>query len=389
MLAAGCGPVGGPDGRVSAMARSEAPLVSKPGFVAVDHVERKKELERVGYLKPRCGGASRPVKTEIMPEISYGTDARYNPVSAYLRVAGAACFAGESDICQGIQEYARAWAESGGPGVPASWGGTLTANMRLLNPLISALAIAEANEPMSRTAREKVDTWLKQKVDEAAHGMRHEGYYEGRRHGITDGRYVRKAAHNHAVQSSLAAMSYGAWVGDDKYFQTGLEQWFITLDSMRADGSLPIETRRGAWALYYHGRTLSGLVQLAERARTQGINLYTQSPDSKKTIHKAVKFFLDAIENPELVLPYASANHSPKGNQDYRRQILGGLGSTMGWISPYARQFPDHLNVQRMKDFDQSASYLAGSLVRAVNSTGLSGEWIGVDAACFYSAVEP
>ena len=296
-------------------------------------------------------------------------------------------------MCKEIQKYAiyaMEWAESGGPSIPSSWGGTITANMRLLNPMTSALAIAEANETMSADARKKLDAWLREKVDEAEHGMRNDGDYEGRRHGIADGMWVRKAAHNHAVQSSLAAMSFGAWVSDDEYFKTGLEQWHITLDSMRKDGSLPIETRRGAAALYYHGRTISGLIQLAERARAQGIDLYGQSPSPGATIHRAVKFFVDAVENPELVLPYAVANHAPKGGSrysDYNRQHLGGLGSTMGWIAPYARQFPDHPNVRRMRNFDPSVSYLAPHLFRAAKRYGYSAEWIGVDATCFYSAV--
>ena len=371
-------------------ARASGPLVPKPGFVAVDHVERKKELEETGVLASLCDRGN-PWKPEgVMDAISRSTDKRFNPVSKYLRAAGASCFAGRKDVCKEIREYALEWADSGGPSIPRSWGGTITANMRLLNPLISALAFAEADESLSTDAREKVDAWLKEKVDEATHGMRHDGYYEGRRHGIADGISVRKAAHNHAIQSSLAAMSFGAWVGDDEYFKTGLEQWHITLGSMREDGSLPIETRRGAAALYYQGRTISGLIQLAERARAQGVDLYGQSPRPGATIHRAVQFFVDAVENPELVLPYAVANHAPKGGSrfsDYNRQHLGGLGSTMGWFAPYARQFPDHPNVRRIRNFDPNISYLAPSLVRAARRNGYSAEWIGVNASCFYSAV--
>ncbi len=118
--------------------------------------------------------------------------------------------------------------------------------MRLLNPMISALPVAEAHKPLAPDEREELRAWLKATVDASEHGMRHEGQYEGRRHGITDGAWVRKAAHNHSVQSSLAAMSFGAWAGNDEYFKVGIDQWFITLESARKDGSLPIETRRGA-----------------------------------------------------------------------------------------------------------------------------------------------
>ena len=42
---------------------------------------------------------------------------------------------------------------------------------------------------------------------------------------------------------------------------------------MRRAGSLPLETRRGARALSYTGRTLGALMQIAEPAAVQGIDL--------------------------------------------------------------------------------------------------------------------
>jgi len=326
----------------------------------------------------------------VLADVTRSTDNRYNPISKYFRDAGTLCFAGDSQVCRELQEYALEWAVSGGPDFYSSFGSTMTMNMRLLNPMISALPFAEADQPMAPDARRTVDAWLKKKVDEAEHEM--QGDYEGRKHGLTDGIHVRKAAHNHSVQSSLAAMSYGAWTGDDNYFKTGLDQWFITLGSARPDGSLPIETRRGSAALYYQGRTISGLVQLAERARTQGIDLYGQAPNPSQTIHHVVKFFLDAVENPELVLPYAAANYAARPGPrfaDWKRQNLGGSGSALGWVTPYVRQFPNHENIRRMKAFTFEGSYLVRHVVRAVNLGGYSAEWIGVNARCFYSSVGP
>ena len=217
--------------------------------------------------------------------------------------------------------------------------------------------------------------------------MRGAGSYKGGKHGTT----ARRAAHNHAVQSSLVAMSYGAWTNDRKYFKTGVDQWFITLNSMRRDGSLPIETRRGARALFYHGRTLSALMQLAERASVQGIDLYAYSPNSEKTIHRAVAFFIDAVEDPDLVLKYARTNRAPGPSKNYKVQYLSGSGSTMGWIAPYVRRFPDHVNsrrlmARRLPGHSEPRSYLTGRLDLAVAMNGLSAEWMGVDARCLHSA---
>ena len=185
-------------------------------------------------------------------------------------------------------------------------------------------------------------------------------------------------------------MSYGAWSNNKKYFKTGVDQWFITLKSMRRDGSLPIETRRGARALFYHGRPLSALVQLAERAAVQGIDLYNRAPRRNKTIHHAVAFFLNAVEKPELVLKYAKTNKAPGPSKNYKVQYLGSSGSTMGWIAPYISRFPDHPNSKRLRARKSSAhslprSYLTDQLDAAVRMNGFSREWTGVDAECFYA----
>ena len=181
-----------------------------------------------------------------------------------------------------------------------------------------------------------------------------------------------------------------ARANEPEYFKTGVDQWFITLDSMRRNGSLPIETRRGARALYYHGRTLSGLMQLAERAAVQTIDLYAHAPSEEKTIHRAVEFFIDAVENPKLVLKYARTNKSPGPSKNYKVQDLGGMGSTMGWIAPYVRRFPDHANTRRLMarrlpGHSEPESYLTSQLDRAVASNGFSAAWTGVDARCFYA----
>ena len=257
--------------------------------------------------------------------------------------------------------------------------------MRLLNPLISALAVAESSKPMPNKDKKFVNTWLKRMIQNFEHGMRFYGHYSGGKFGT----FARKAAHNHAVQSSLAAMSYGAWTGDNPSFRIGLEQWDITIGSMREDGSLPIETRRGARALFYQGRTIAALIQIAERAKLQGIDLYSRRLSSGKSLHKAVKFFIDAIREPSIVLKYAKTNYVPGPNKDYTTQYLGGSGSsTFAWIAPYISQFPNHANTQALMSMKAFDSPLSWELVQAVKKNGTSAEWIGVDARCFYASLK-
>ena len=378
-----------------------AATISRPGLVAVDVHARREQLSAADAMGLHtCQKYSNRPLPDVLHELEgmeEDQDDRYLLIAAKLRELGARCLIEDEAACATIQNYAMDWARNSKLGGPRGdhdgdiiWHETTTVNMRLLSPMISALSVAEQFSPLPSSDRETLDRWLKRKVDQYEHGMRDLGRYKGGRHGTT----ARRAAHNSAIQSSIVAMSYGAWVDEEDYFETGIEQWFITLDSMRSDGSLPIETRRGARALYYTGRTITGLIQLAERAAVQGVDLYGSSPGPNQTLHNAVTFFLDAMEQPDLVLKYARTNISPGRSKDYKIQDLGSIESTMGWIAPYIVRFPNHANGQRLaarrpSDHSQVSNYLTGQLDLAVRLNGrlrgVSGEWIGVDGACFYA----
>ncbi len=368
-------------------------LVLRPGVVAVDVLSRKSELvknKKLAYCASRSPKV--PVFSNVSAPEGYGLDRRYNAVSHAIRKAGSACLAGNQESCRNIQIGALSWSQESSLESPGGnrdtsryWNNTLTINMRLLNPLISALAVAESSEPMPRKDRELINTWLKKILQNFSHGMRSSGRYSGGKYGT----FARKAAHNHAIQSSLAAMSYGAWVGNSRSFRIGLEQWDITIGSMREDGSLPIETRRGARALFYHGRTLAALIQLAERANLQGIDLYNRKLSTGKNLHKAVKFFIDTIREPSIIIKYAKTNYVPGPNKDYTTQYLGGPGSsTFAWIAPYIARFPNHANTQALISIKAYESPLTWEVVHAVKKNGESAEWIGVDARCFYASLK-
>jgi len=366
------------------------PVISHPGMVAVDVVSRRKQLNDANSLEKMCKNIERVPMTILHKAQSpsgYGLDDRYSTISKSFRDLGEGCLRGNVNACKKIQSYSLEWSKESKLRAPSNqWNDTLTINMRLLSPMISALAVSEQVIPMKKSEKVFLTRWLKEKVDRFEHGLRGAGRY-----GAGSGTHARKAAHNHAVQSSIAAMSYGAWADDASYFETGIEQWFITLSSMRDDGSLPIETRRGARALFYQGRTMSALVQLAERANVQGIDLYNSAPSFNKTIHHTVSFFIDSILDTETVLKYAKSNKYPGPSKSYKYQDLGSSGSTLGWVAPYISKFPDHPNTIRLKKLVDSKnmsfkSNLPYRLISAVHVGGWSSEWIGVNARCFYAS---
>ena len=365
------------------------PLVSRPGMVAVDVAARRSFLNSQGNPYTFCthNSARIPIFNSVDSPTGYGLDDKYNRVSRALRKSGAACLRGSNYACELIRSAALKWATRSNLSRPSGdrnsgkyWNDTLTVNMRLLAPLATMLAIAEFDMPLTPADSKIVESWFAKMIKRFQHGMRNDGRYKGGRAGTI----ARRAAHNHAAQSSIAAMSYGALFGKEDAFRTGLEQWSITLNSMRADGSLPIETRRGARALFYHGRTISALIQIAERALIQNIDLYSRPTSGIGSLHHAIKFFLDAIRNPSLVLSYARTNHAPGPSKNYKLQYLGG-SSTLGWIAPYMARFPYHPNTQILKSLRGTESYLAPQVRSAVIMNGASAEWIGVDAKCFYA----
>lgn len=383
--------------KVSAPTTIDKPLVTTlplPGKVSVDAVSRRAEIDG----KNICAATDIDLTVTVLADVSapedYGLDERFNTVADQFKRLSERCLAGSQVSCRTIQISSVKWARESKLDKPRStdggkWNDTLTINMRLLSPMLAALGVAEEFSPMPEGERRVLIPWVTKIADNFEHGMRNEGSYEGGRAGTT----ARRAAHNHAVQSSNAQMSLGAFIGDSERFNVGINQWFITLESMRGDGSLPIETRRGARALFYHGRTITALSALAEKAKVQGIDLWDIAPTETKTIHLAVKFFIDAIENPDLVLRYASTNKSPGPSKDFKRQDIG-TGSTFGWIAPYMARFPDHPNTTRMlnrvTDLDAvTHNYLTLSLDRQIqmNGTGL-GDWNFVNGRCFYSAIQ-
>ena len=379
---------------VSTPSSTVKPLISAlpwPGKVAIDARSRKNYIDGKNICASTDIDRTVIVSADVYAPEHYGLDDRYNTVSAQFKRLSERCLAGSLVSCRTIQTSSVKWAQESKINKPRStdggkWNDTLTINMRLLSPMLAALGVAEEFSPIPENERLILIPWLAMITDNFEHGMRYEGSYKGGRDGTT----ARRAAHNHAAQSSNAQMSLGAFLGESERFNIGIDQWFITLDSMRGDGSLPIETRRGARALYYHGRTITALSALAEKAKVQDVDLWNTAPSETKTIHLAVKFLIDAIENPELVLGYASTNKSPGPSKNYKRQDVG-TGSTFGWVAPYMARFPDHPNTKRMLNRIEAPqavpqNYLTLTLDKYVQYNGTDiGDWNFVNGRCFYS----
>lgn len=85
-------------------------------------------------------------------------------------------------------------------------------------------------------------------------------------------------------------------------------------------------------ALGYQSFAIGPLVGIAELASRQGLDLYSFESDSGRTIHDAVRFFLDASDHPRLVRRYAQERQS-------RPSLEDGAGG-LAWMEAYSRRFP-------------------------------------------------
>jgi poly(beta-D-mannuronate) lyase len=326
--------------------------VTRPGVVIVDHTARQRFLSNNPDLRHRFCHSYIACYSSIIPPIpvvkassEYGLDHNFEWLVMALFKMTDACLAGDQCICKEIVNSARIWADADAAKFSLGdrksnfyWNQTLTVNLLLVRSFTAAYSIARSLASPSPETDEAVINWLMRRVKRAEHTE-----YNSRALGVT------YQAQNHCLASSSAMMMMGSLTGDNKLFQRGIAQWFITLGSMRNDGSLPLETWRGARALMYSSFTLQGLMSIAETAYTQGYDLYSMSPSKDKTVHHAVKFILDAYENHDVILKYARLNFVPGPSKEWKEQDLHHINIQSAWIELYMTRFPKHENSLRIK----------------------------------------
>ena len=159
----------------------------------------------------------------------------------------------------------------------------------------NAYAVATKAMPTSSQSKAAFIEWMERRVDLYFAFFRQHGWAEGR-------------AANGYIAVANARLALYAFAGNAEKFWPALSQWQTTLASIRSDGSLPMETRRGTRALYYEARALQGLIKMAKMAEVQGIDLYKLPIDGEKSFQKAMAFYLTALGNHDLIIGYAKEN---------------------------------------------------------------------------------
>ena len=309
------------------------------------------------YVSPELNKISPLLKVKA-PK-GYGLDDRYDYANSRLTNFSFPCGAGNVEACGHVKNVILSWAKANaakrtGPSDDEGkhWNDTLTVNLYIAAPWITAYSFAKQVIEISEEEDKIIKDWFKKIVKKNTHLMYGKTYNYGGASGTP------KRAHNHALSSAVAHMTLGVLLNDKKEFRKAFKNYEAAIKYQRKDGSLPIEVRRGGRAMFYQGRAMNALAVIAIIAENQGYNIWDL--DFKgKNYHNLVKFFIDFTENNEIVFKYAKENRYPGPAKNYKVQDLrSDSGSNWGWLYAYASRFPNHENIKRLKKWSLNKSKL-------------------------------
>ena len=213
---------------------------------------------------------------------------------------------------------------------------------RTLLPVIVTFSLVRDYPGMAASDEERIEAWLDDLVWRRGPGRERDPN-------------VTSSRNNHRYLSDSVTMAWAILHGDDDGFRAGIETYLDALGQMREDGSLPLETARGSRALSYQRHAITSLVAIAEMAATQGYDLYAIEGPQGQSIHRAIGFLLDGIDQTSLVWPYARENDNSRSYRNYKVQDLGFMSERghgrhyMAWTEAYLARFPEGELADRMR----------------------------------------
>ena len=328
--------------------------VTKPEMIFPIQNEKENCIRDL-YINPDSH-IVRPVLKVKAPS-GYGLDDRFDHALGKFEDFSFPCSGGNIEACKNVKKVLLEWAKSNaaqrtGPsdGEGRHWNDTLTVNLYIASPMMAAYSFAKQILYIPEAEDAIIKNWFKKIVKRNKHLMyKYSNYKSG-----SGASGVPKRAHNHALSSAMSHMQLGILISDDNLFRTAFRNYEAAIKYQRKDGSMPIETRRGGRAMFYQARAMNALAVIAILAENQGYDVWNYEHKGKN-YHNIVKFFIDFTENNEIVFKYAKEMKAPGPAKDYKRQDLDGSSSShWGWLSAYATRFPNHENIQRLKQWSSN-----------------------------------
>ncbi|VWC14712.1 poly(beta-D-mannuronate) lyase [Burkholderia diffusa] len=325
---------------------------------------------------------------EIFPVVIRGTPGRnlaseqlYAPVMSIgypFANLGSACMAGNKGACDQFSEWLDKLVNSDAlkfdrekhKGSQSSLVTGELAGNSTLRPIAIYTSMLRRHNLISMSDRKEVFDWMRRRAANYSH--------------ISGGENEGQLAQNLVLSSAATQLAVGITTSDDSLNGTAAKAYRAYIDTMRSDGSFPAESRRGQSALKYENNAIALLVLVAELELVKGVDLYSYRGPSGD-IHKAIKFWIDALQNESVILGYAAENFAPTDPvQPDGRQALHFLrpdrGMTqMGWVIPYMQNFPNRDNAKRIaKLIDQGKIQLPDDFDSI----------LGVYPRCFWAMAE-
>ena len=290
----------------------------------------------------------------------YGSDRSLSEYSWYLMVHAGRALAGDATSQKLTKNALLIWARANALSKTEVKHDAYYALKRGLLPIINSYLIIQ--DSLSSSENETIKMW----IDPLARRVDHK--FGG---DVDD--------NNHRYLADSVLTLWGDVIGDKELYNKGRERFEIAIDQMRADGTLPLETRRGSRALWYMRQSLANLTFIAEIYAQNGDDLYKYTKDGK-SLSTMINYFVAGARNPLIVLEDASENYISGPSNDFLNQDLGtferrgGKRHYMAFAHIY-EQGQDDLSSQRLKQFMLETGYKKYPLID---------DYIGGNATCFW-----
>ncbi len=153
-----------------------------------------------------------------------------------------------------------------------------------------------------------------------------------------------------------------------------LERLLAGIDPLiHLDGSIEDRTTRGDRAIWYHYTSLGEIVISLEFMRAAGISIPAAL---EERLHRAVALFLDAVEDPATIEPWAREAHNARaGIQDWDFTGWPDAEFAGSWLHVYPYRYPQREEAQRLR------ALVAPSARSATTDTDF-----GFGLGCLYNA---
>ncbi|WP_431323909.1 alginate lyase family protein [Rhizobium sp. YTU87027] len=295
----------------------------------------------------------------------YGTDRSGNEYAWAVMVLSGRALAGDKRAEEMLKTFLLKWADADAFSETEKVHDAYYALKRLMLPTVVAYSIIR--DGLSDEEKQKLIAWIDPLV------RRTDQIFEG-----------SVDYNNHRYLADSVLMAWGSLTGDQELYQKGIDRFHVILDDARADGSLPLETRRGARALWYMRQSLTSMTVMAEIAAGGQDDLFdaTATADGKKkSMWTVLSYWMNGMTNPILVNAYSAENYIPGPEQDFMRPDLGFLenrGNGRHYLA-----FLEALAVHEPANFTQRR---AGALLEreGANERPLIDEFAGGNATCFW-----